>query len=105
MLQHHVHKRSHDLNRISIRKWLNLGFPWMWNTDILEVLDILTRLGFRDARMTEAVDLVMSKRAADGRWTLEDDFAGRMQVNVERKGRPSKWVTLAALRVLRRFCR
>jgi len=52
-------------------------------------------------RMREAVELVVSKQDAAGRWKLVNTFNGRFQVDVEEKGRPSKWVTLNALRVLK----
>jgi len=103
MLKHHIHKRSHNLSQVSKPSWLWFGFPLMWNTDILEILSILTKLGYKDRRMQEAVDLVVSKQDAEGRWRLESTFNGRFQVNIERKGEPSKWVTLNALRVLKRF--
>jgi hypothetical protein len=103
LLEHHVYKRSHDLSRVSKAEWLRFGFPLMWNTDVLEILGILTRLGIRDSRMQEAVDLVVSKQDVNGRWMLECTFNGRFQVNIEQKDRPSKWITLNALRVLKRF--
>jgi hypothetical protein len=52
--------------------------------------------------MQEAVDLVVSKQDNQGRWTLENTFNGRFQVNIEQKGKPSKWITLNALQVLKR---
>ena len=73
----------------------------MWDTDVLEMLSILTRLGYRDNRMKEAIDLVISKQDAKGRWILENTYNGRFQVNIERKGKPSKWVTMNALRTLK----
>jgi hypothetical protein len=103
LLKHHVHKRSHDLTRVSKAEWLWFGFPLMWNTDILEILGILTRLGYRDSRMQEALDLVVSKQDENGRWRLERSFNGRFQVSIEQKGKPSKWITVNALRVLKRF--
>jgi len=103
LLKHHIHKRSHDLQRVSKAEWVQFGFPLMWNTDVLEILGILTRLGYRDERMQEAVDLVASKQDDEGRWRLESTYNGRFQVNIERKGEPSKWVTLNALRVLKRY--
>lgn len=104
MFKHHVYKRSHDLARVSKPVWLQFGFPLMWNTDVLEILGILTKLGCFDERMQEAVDLVVSKQDEFGRWKMERSFNGRLQVNIEQKGKPSKWVTLNALRVLKRFC-
>jgi len=103
LLKHHIHKRSHDLSRVSKPGWLQFGFPLMWNTDALEILWILTNLGYKDRRMQEAVDLVISKQDEQGKWKLESTFNGRFQVNIERKGKPSKWITLSALRVLKRF--
>ena len=104
LLNHRIHKRSHDLARVSKPEWLEFGFPLMWNTDILEILDILTRLGYTDERMREAVDVVISRQDKNGRWNLEKTYNGRVQVNIEKKGKPSKWVTLRAVKVLKRYC-
>jgi hypothetical protein len=49
----------------------------------------------------EAVDLVGSKRGADGRWLLDVRYPGTMPIDLdEAEGRPSRWVSLRALRVL-----
>lgn len=103
MLLHHVHKRSHDLRRVSKPGWLRFGFPLMYQTDILEILGILTGLGYRDERMQEAIDRVLLKQDKRGRWKLESTFNGRFVADIEEKGKPSKWVTLNALRVLKRY--
>lgn len=104
-LRHHVFRRSHDLGQVSKPEWLDFGFPRMWDTDALEILDLLTRLGYRDGRMAEAVELVRSKRGPDGRWRLERTYNGRSRARIERLGEPSKWVTLQALAVLREWDR
>ncbi|GAI74646.1 unnamed protein product, partial [marine sediment metagenome] len=103
LLKHHIYKRSHDLNRVSKPGWLRLGFPLMYQTDILEILGILTRLGYHDERMQEAIDLLISKQDNQGKWKLESTFNGRFQTNIEQKGKPSKWITLNALKVLKNF--
>jgi hypothetical protein len=55
-----------------------------------------------DERMAEAVQLVESRRDADGRWPLENQHPGRMHFAMdEGEGRPSRWNTLRAMRVLR----
>lgn len=102
LLDHHIYKRSHDLTRVSKKDWLQFGFPLMWNTDVLEILDVLTMLHYKDERMSEAVNVVVSKQD-QGTWNLEKTYNRRFQVSIERKGKPSKWVTLRALRVLKRF--
>lgn len=102
-LLHHVFKSSHNLNRVPKPGWLKFGFPLMYQTDALEILGILTKLGYKDKRMQDAVDLVVSKQDSQGRWILENSYNGRYQVNIERKGQRSKWITLNALRVLKRY--
>jgi hypothetical protein len=103
ILRHRVHKRSHDPARISRPGWLRFGFPLMYQTDVLEILNILTGLGYRDERMQEAVDAVLKRQDDQGRWTLKSTFNGRFIVDIERKGKPSKWITLNALRVLKSY--
>ncbi|MCW4034661.1 MAG: nitrogen fixation protein NifH [Candidatus Bathyarchaeota archaeon] len=103
MLIHHVHKKSHDLTKLSKPGWVRFGFPLMYQTDVLEILGILTSLGYKDERMQEAVDLVVSKQDELGRWELKNTFNGRFQTNIEQKGKPSKWITLNALKVLKNY--
>ncbi|MBU7023991.1 MAG: nitrogen fixation protein NifH [Theionarchaea archaeon] len=83
--------------------WMRFGFPLFYQSDALEVLDVLTRLGVRDERMQKALDLVLSKQDENGRWNLENTFNGKMWVDIEEKRCPSKWITLRAVRVLKRM--
>jgi hypothetical protein len=103
ILKHHIYKRSHDLNHVAKPGWLKFGFPLMYQTDALEILGILTKFGYKDERMQEAINVLISKQDDQGRWKLENTFNGRFQVNIEQKGKPSKWITLNVLRVLKRF--
>ena len=101
LLRHRIYKRSHDTDQIANPRWLRFGFPLLWGMDIPEVLRVLLGLGYRDERMQDALELVASKQDMQGRWLMEDTFNGRFLVNIEKKGKPSKWVTLNALRVLK----
>jgi hypothetical protein len=103
LLIHHIYKRSHDLNRIAKPGWLKFGFPLMYQTDALEILGLLTQLGYKDERMQDAIDILISKQDNQGKWILENTFNDRFQVNIEQKGKQSKWITLNALGVLKRF--
>jgi hypothetical protein len=95
--------RNPDGSRKDKAGWKKFGFPLFYQSDVLEVLDTLTRLGVRDERMRGSVDLVLEAQGSDGRWLLQNTFNGKMWVDIEEKGRPSKWVTLRAVRALRRF--
>lgn len=78
------------------------AFPTWWHYDVLRGLEFLRRAGVApEARLGEAIDLVLSKRGADGRWLLEARYPGEMPVELgEAVGQPSRWITLRALRVL-----
>jgi hypothetical protein len=78
------------------------AFPTWWHYDALRGLEYLRRAGATpDERVAEAIELVASKRDADGRWPLEAHYPGTMPVEMdEDEGRPSRWNTLRALRVL-----
>ena len=85
--------------------WTRFAFPTWWHYDVLRGLEHLRRAGVApDERVAEAVGLVASKRGDDGRWLLETQYPGRMPVEMdEGEGRPSRWNTLRALRVLEWF--
>ena len=92
-----------DGSRKEKKGWTKFGFPLFYNSDVLEVLDILTRLGIKDDRMSAAIELVISKQRKDGKWYMENSFNGKMNCTIEELHAPSKWITLRALRVLNRY--
>ncbi|GKY88487.1 hypothetical protein [Sinisalibacter aestuarii] len=100
LLIHHIFKRSHDLAKVSKPGWKKFGFPLMYQTDALEILNLLLDLGVDDSRMAEAVALVRGKQGEDGRWRMENTYS--TLVAIEEKGAPSKWITLHALHALKR---
>jgi len=83
--------------------WARFAFPTWWHYDVLRGLDYLRSAGVTpDDRMAEAIELVASKGDGDGRWLLETRYPGVMPIETdEGEGRPSRWNTLRALRVLR----
>jgi hypothetical protein len=82
--------------------WLRFSFPTRWYYDVLRALEHFRATGDRpDPRVDEAVELVVSKRQPDGRWLLENTHPGDVHFELEEgDGRPSRWNTLRALRVL-----
>jgi hypothetical protein len=82
--------------------YLEFAFPFYWHYDVLRALDYFRHAGVRpDPRMSEAIDIVRSKRQPDGRWLLDRIYPGRVWFDIEEVGQPSRWNTLRALRVLR----
>jgi hypothetical protein len=103
VLRHHIYKKSHALEKVSKPGWLKLQFPLMYQTDVLEVAGILLDLGVKDGRMDDAMELIARKQDESGRWALEGTFNGRFQVDIECKGKPSKWITLRAMQAMKKY--
>jgi hypothetical protein len=96
--------------------WFRLHYPVHYYYDFLVGLDVITKLGYAgDRRLEPAIDLLKRKRTRSGVWILDrvhpDLGAGagyRMKrgsfraFSLEKEGEPSKWITLTALRVLKR---
>jgi len=95
--------------------WLRLHYPNHYYYDVLVGLDVITGLGFgEDRRLRPALTILKDKRRPDGTWSLDrthPDLGPKANAHpdrklkplvIERPGRPSKWITLKALRVLKR---
>lgn len=104
LLVHRLFKADHHDYKTIKQHWLTLSFPMFTTYNILRGLDVLTKLGYvKDDRLKDAVEALLQKQQKDGTWILEHSSAERMQANIESRGEPSKWVTLVALRVLKRL--
>jgi hypothetical protein len=82
--------------------WTRFSFPTGYHYDVLRGLEHLRRAGMGpDARLAEAIDLVASRRDADGRWPLENVHPDELDAEPGvAEGQPSRWNTLRAVRVL-----
>jgi len=79
------------------KRWLTLGVPRTW--DLLSALKALAAHGYtQDARFVPLLELMLSRQDGQGRW-----LCGSVSRTwpIERRNRPSKWVTLDAIRVLK----
>jgi hypothetical protein len=107
LLERHLFRRRStgeviERDRKGGAAWTRFAFPTWWHYDVLRGLEYLRRAGVApDERVSEAIELVASKRDGAGRWLLDTRYPGRMPVEIdEGEGRPSRWNTLRALRVL-----
>jgi len=82
--------------------WTRFCFPTTWHYDVLRGLDYLRGAGVeRDERVAEAIGLVLKRQHQNGRWPLHKPHADPIHLDMEGgQGRPSRWNTLRALRVL-----
>ncbi|SFN36109.1 hypothetical protein [Mycetocola miduiensis] len=93
--------RRLSTGQIADPEWTLFSFPNRWYYDALRGLDYFRAAGLApDPRLDEAIDLVESKRGADGRWLLENTHPGKVHFEMEKEGEASRWISLRALRVL-----
>jgi len=95
--------------------WFRFHYPNHYYYDLLVGLDVITRLGYGDdRRLRPALNMLREKRQSDGSWLLDrvhPDLGPGARYGPSKKaqpfaledpGRPSKWITLTALRVMKR---
>ena len=122
LLQHKLYK-SHRSGEIVSPRMLRMPFPPRWFYDFLKALDYfqdyykwrssqritypdleskkLDRQHNHDKRFTDAIELLKSKQKANGKWNMMSGHTGRIYFNMEQAGKPGRWNTLRALRVLK----
>lgn len=96
--------RSLSTGEVINSRWMLFSFPPRWHYDLLRGLDYMRVAREPDPRCEQAVTRVEEKQRPDGRWPLQNRHPGRVHFEMEEgSGKPSRWNTLRALRVLRWF--
>jgi len=100
MLERRLFRRK-STGEVIDPSWLQFSFPTWWHYDVLRGLDYLRDAGVKgDDRVAEAIEVVEGNRDADDRWPLQNVHKGESHVQMEEEGKPSRWNTLRAMRVL-----
>lgn len=94
--------QSHTTGDIFDPRMTRFSFPPRWRYDIMRSLDYFQECNApRDIRMEDAIEFIVRKRRKDGRWALQQRYPGRTFFEMEYVGKPSRWNTLRALRILK----
>ena len=94
--------RSLGTGEMINKTWTLFSFPPRWWYDVLRGLDYLCLAGVEvDHRWDEALELVETRKTQNGRWKLQNRHPGKEHFRMEESGRPSRWNTLRAMRVLK----
>lgn len=103
ILRHRLFRSDHS-GEIIDRRMLMLSYPSRWRYDVLRALEYFRACGASyDARMEEAIAVVLKKRRSNHTWPLQARHPGQTHFEMERVGEPSRWNTLRALRVFTHF--
>lgn len=103
ILMHHLF-RSDKTGNIINPNFLKLYYPGRWYYDILKAMDYFHFANVRyDNRMKEAIEVILKKKTKDGLWKLASKHPGKTHFEMEQAGKPSRWNTLRAMRVLKHY--
>jgi hypothetical protein len=122
LLQHRLF-RSHRTGEVVNERMLRMPFPPRWFYDFLRALDYfqayyawrsnqtvnymdkksgqLEEKHYKDERFLDAIEVLKKKRKSDGRWNMMRGPSGKVYFDMEQAGKPGRWNTLRALRVLK----
>ncbi len=91
MLVHRLYK-SDKTGKVIEPHWTQLHFPMFYEYDILHGLRVLSKLGYGgDERMSDARELLVSKRLPDGTWPLEASYVRAFRRNFVKNPAPGQW--------------
>jgi hypothetical protein len=122
LLQHRLF-RSDKTGEVVADRMLRMPFPPRWFYDFLKALDyfqdyftwrinhkinlsdsnnqtLFTRHE-KDERFSDGIDLLKKKRKPHGKWNMMRGPSGRIYFDMEKAGKPGRWNTLRAMRVLK----
>lgn len=98
--------RRHTTGEL-VQPWFGvLAYPFRWHYTALRAADYFREASLHDGtppdpRLAEAIGIIQRKRRADGTWSQEHRFPGRVWFEVDvPPGEPSKWLTFHAARAL-----
>jgi hypothetical protein len=100
LLEHKLYK-SHRTGEVVDKRMTRFSFPPRWYYDIMRVLDYFQSCDVDpDDRAKDAIKVLMKKQRKDGTWPLQDNHPGRTYFDMEQTGKPSRWNTMRALRII-----
>lgn len=102
LVRHEIVKANYPRKKKRSNHWFMFGYPRSYQSDILELVSAIVDAGCdkHSQNVKKALDYILSKRLPDGTWKMEYSLNGRMLVDIEKKNKPSKWITYFALKTL-----
>jgi len=101
LLRHHFYK-SHRTGQVVNDSMTRFPSPPQWQYDFVKALDYFQAARAQpDDRASDAIELLLSRRDATGRWPQYRGPSGKYFFQIESVGQPSRWNTLRALRILK----
>jgi len=96
--------RSDKSGLIINKRFLNFPYPTRWYYDIMRAMDYFQHSNTPfDERMRDALKIIQQKKKKNNIWNLSSKYPGKTHFDMEKAGKPSRWNTLRALRILKKY--
>lgn len=103
ILMHNLFK-SDKTKKIIHKNMTMLSYPPRWKYDILRCMDYFWSVDEKyDSRMEDALEIIIKKKLKNNHWPVQMKHAGLVHFDMEETGKESRWNTLRALRVLKKY--
>lgn len=103
LLLHRLFLSDHT-GRIINPDFLKMRYPCRWKYDIYRALDYFQYAGILwDQRMSMSIDQLYQQCNKEGTWNMKAGHPGKVHFTMEEAGKPGRWNTLRALRILKHF--
>ncbi|HPO64116.1 MAG TPA: hypothetical protein PK762_13640 [Candidatus Kapabacteria bacterium] len=100
LLNHNLYLDKSE-NKPIKKEWLLFSYPNYWHYDILTALDYFREINLKSESLINAIEFIQKKQNKDGTWNLQNKHKGLTYFEMEEVGKPSRWNTLRALRILK----
>ena len=95
---------SDKTGKIIKKEFLNMPYPCRWKYNVLRAMDYFQYANTPwDNRMDDSIKLILERQNKDGTWNMNAAHPGEVHFTMEQAGKPSRWNTLRALRVLKHY--
>ncbi|MBN1299203.1 MAG: hypothetical protein JW997_05905, partial [Actinobacteria bacterium] len=103
LISHDIAEANYPRKKPRSNQWFLFGFPRGLRCDILELTGALVDAGCskQNPNLKKALKYILGKKNSEGLWKMEYSLNGKMLVDVEKKNKPSKWITYFALKTLK----
>jgi hypothetical protein len=103
IIMHRLYRRNHGDWEPIRPEYKMFSFPTLHYDDVIEIIDTLQGLGVRHGAIDEGLQYIAGRQKPGGRWKLGYTLSRTSTyASFGTRGEESKWITLRALKVLKR---
>lgn len=96
---------DHELFMNDDTRFRKLSYPYRYQYSLLRALEYLARNHIKETDLIASGLDYLASKGKNGKWILEYQYPGATHFEMEPLHKPSRWVTVKALCVLKHYCK